>query len=234
MTKRILLLTRPKQSAIGFAQGLRADRLENTRVVFSPLLKIVPTGADPALESDTSVIFTSSFGVGFAPPGEGRSAYCVGETTNAAAAARGWDVKHVSVTAEHLIADLDLSQVKEPLVHLAGRHVRGDIAQKLKKIGMNAILVTLYDQQLVPLNAEAQDVLKGEYPVIVPLFSPRTASHFIGEAKEISQVHFVAMSQAVVEALGNRTGKSLTIAQAPTALEMRCCVEKLLSKGALA
>ena len=94
--------------------------------------------------------------------------------------------------------------------------------------------MTLYDQDLIPLSAEAQDALSGEDPVIVPLFSPRTASHFIDQASDMSQVHFVAMSPSVVEALGDATGKSLVVAQTPTAQEMRCCVEKLLSKGALA
>jgi uroporphyrinogen-III synthase len=234
MKKPILLLTRPKQRAISFMHGLRVDLLNNARVIVSPLLEISATGADPALESDASVIFTSTYAVGFAQSGEGRPAYCVGEITKAAAIARGWDVKQVNATAEDLIADMNLSQIKGPLVHLAGRHVRGDIAQTLTKMGTYARLVTLYDQDLIPLSAEAQDALSGEDPVIVPLFSPRTASHFIDQASDMSQVHFVAMSPSVVEALGDATGKSLVVAQTPTAQEMRCCVEKLLSKGALA
>jgi uroporphyrinogen-III synthase len=75
--------------------------------------------------------------------------------------------------------------------------------------------------------------LTGPVPVVAPLFSPRTAILFAEQVKSAANLHVVAMSAAVVEALGGITPKSVQTAAIPTGTEMRRCVENLLSGATL-
>lgn len=234
MTKPILLLTRPRQSSDRFHDGLSKAIAARAELIVSPLLEIVGTGAKLDLSGVWGAIFTSAHAVGFGPAGNGRAAFCVGETTQAAARARGWDIRQVSATAEDLLAEMDIVGIGGAVVHLAGRHLRMDIASVLRARGIAARAETVYDQKLLPLSTEAQLALVGTSPVIAPLFSPRSASHFVAQAADLTQVNVVAISPAVAEVLPICKCASVVTARRPTAQEMRRSVEKLLSGHRLA
>lgn len=234
MTKPILLLTRPKESSFCFYHSLRPEIAAKARLIVSPLLEIVGTGANPDLSGIWGVIFTSAHAVGFAPLGQGRPAFCVGERTQAAAEKRDWKVKQVSATAKDLLAEMDMALLEGPLMHVSGRHQRMDVASALRARGIAATSATVYDQKLLQLNDEAQLALAGKAPVIAPLFSPRSASHFVEQAGDLSRVHAVVISAAVAGVLSAGSCASIGIARQPTGLEMRRSVEKLLSGGCLA
>lgn len=233
MDNRALLITRPKGSAERFVAGLDQAVLRGVTICASPLLEIVPTKARVELDGVSGVIFSSAQGVAHAPGGNGRLAYCVGEKTAEQAQAHGWHVALVRQTAQALIDHLIAALPNGPLVHLAGVHRRGDIAEHLQQAGLPVDVITLYEQVLRPLTQEAQKLLAGEAPVVVPLFSPRTAVQFARQADGTRQAHIVAISQSVADAVDGSRFASVYIAAEPTSKQMRRAVEMLLRRDSL-
>lgn len=225
-----LLLTRAQADATRFVAALDPTVLSLADICIAPLLRIEAVGAAVDLTDIGAVIFTSAKAVEFAPEGEGRAAYCVGAMTAGAANAKGWRVNLTAETAEDLLSAIETTA---PLTHLSGRHQRGDIAQRLTERGVPCTRQVIYDQHLQPFDAKAQRVLEGDKPVIVPLFSPRIAGQFAQQACSLAQVHVMAISPAVGQALGDRTPAAAHIAAAPTGIEMRRGVEKLLRQTSL-
>ena len=86
---------------------------------------------------------------------------------------------------------------------------------------------------ILALSEEAQRLLEGDQPVIVPLFSPRIAGQFAREARRLTQAHVLAISPAVAEALSPGRPAALHVSAAPTGIEMRRGVEKLLRHASL-
>lgn len=234
MTKSSLLLTRPQASAERFLGHLDPDLLGDAIICISPLVRIVPLDPAPDPGGYEAVVFSSAHAVDFAGSGRGTPAYCVGQQTARAASGRHWDVKLLAETADDLVASMERHRVQGPLVHLAGKHRRGEIAQRLTALGAQTDVVTLYDQELLCLTNEAQNMLVGEAPVIVPLFSPRTAAQFAKEARDTSHVIAVAISPAVAQALDGTPLAGLRVAAAPTGEQMRQAVEILLCRDSLA
>ncbi len=228
-----LLLTRPRASAERFVASLDSALLKRANVCISPLIEIVEKDPVPDLGAYAGVIITSAHGVAFGPMGAGRSAYCVGETTAKAAQARGWRVKCQEQTADILAETICHKKVRGPLAHLAGAYRRGEMAERLAGTNIKVDVFTLYDQVLKSLSDEAQRMLSWELPVIVPLFSPRTAMQFAQEAIETRGVVVVAISPAAAEPLKDIEVGKIEIAAAPTGDEMRLSVEMLLRKDSL-
>lgn len=178
-------------------------------------------------------IFSSRNGVLHGPAGQGRPAYCVGDTTAEAARQNGWQVRAVAQDADALVAALKAQPPQMPLVHFSGQHRRGDIAERLAGRGAEVTVVPVYDQALLPLTREAQDLLTSGAAVILPLFSPRTAQQFVTEAQETRHVRAIAMSDAVAVPLRDRPFAALHVLEAPTGSMMKRAVEMLLSGDSL-
>jgi uroporphyrinogen-III synthase len=212
---------------------LRPDLLSGIDVVLSPLLEIVPTGATPDTSLYGGVIFTSANAVRLAPTVKGQMALCVGSITAHHAQAAGWNVVAIEQTAEDLIARIAKIKPAGPLLHLAGRHRRGDIAERLNAVNIKVDVETLYDQTPVVLTKQAHAVLEGEGLVVVPLFSPRTAAHFIDQTPNLHNVTVVAMSEAVAECCKGTRVARILVAAMPTGQEMCRTVEKVLSSTSL-
>ncbi|MCX7558211.1 uroporphyrinogen-III synthase [Sulfitobacter sp. F26204] len=225
-----LLLTRPKQSAARFAAELSVD---SNRVCISPLLEIVPKENLPDLAQFDQVIFTSVNAVAVAPDGNQRRAFCVGKQTEKAALAKGWRIELVALNADALVAAIRERAVAGSLVHLAGAHRRGEIAERLRHCGMDVSVVTLYEQHLRFLSPKAQSLLAGEAPVIVPLFSARTAAQFVDQAQCLDRAVIVAISATVAGIVKGLPIADMLIAKTPTGEEMKRLVEKLLRKDRL-
>lgn len=226
-----LLLTRPQGSAEAFLSQLDPAKVVGVQVVISPLLGIVPTQVVVAWHGYCGVIFTSAHAPTCVAGGIGLPAYCVGARTAHSARERGWDVRLVAQTAEDLLAKM--GQIDGPLLHIAGAHRRGEIADRLSARGMQTDVVVAYQQPEQPLSQAALELLKGPVPVVVPLFSPRTAMLFARQVKTPANLHIVAMSAAVAAALSGIMPKSLQVLMSPTGAEMRICVENLLSETTL-
>ena len=158
----LLLLTRPEPASHRFAAEAAALGLE---VVISPVLRIVPVAHDSArLAVAKGLVFTSENAVPFAGEGRGRPAICVGPRSAEVARAAGFDAVAGPGDALRLIPML--GDLGEGWLHPHGTH----IAKVLPVPGM-----AVYDQLPVAPNAQALAALAGDRPVLVPLFSPRSA-----------------------------------------------------------
>ena len=199
-----VLLTRPAAQSASFAQSLQA-RVEGLRVIVSPLMATVFHEVTLPKEPLQGVILTSQTGAEAA--GRLRTqlpdlAYCVGDRTAQVAREAGFRVQSAQGDAEALLA-LILREKPQALIHLRGREARGDLAQRLSAAGVFTQERVVYAQDAQPLSDEAVAVLSGKAPVLVPLFSPRSAE-ILGAAWQGLATHaplvVVAISQAVAEA----------------------------------
>lgn len=215
-----LILTRPAPANAAFRADIPPELAARLRFIESTLIEIVPFEDVAQSDEVATAIFTSANGVRFAPKGAGRPAYCVGQRTTDAAKAAGWAAQFSGQTAAQLVTRLRSLSLVGPTVHYSGRHVRGDIAADLTAAGHTVHRVVLYDQRLMPLSSAAHDVLKGQIPVIVPLFSPRAAAHFATEAPQTPVLQTLCLSAAVAAEIKKIKGFEPIIAAEPTAEAM--------------
>ncbi len=227
------ILTRPEDSNQAFAASFPAPLARRLQFIESPLIRIKSIGVQIGMQEHSAALFTSVNGVRFAPPNIGRKAYCVGARTTQSAQAAGWKAQCVGQNAEEMVKTLIEMQPTDILYHLSGVHVRGRIVERLKEAGFSAHRVPLYDQLLMPLTPEAQTVLGRQTPVIVPLFSPRAATHFAAVAPSNPQVTVVTMSDAVTESLGKTPRFKAITASEPTSDAMISVIEKLVTANRL-
>ncbi|WP_373946032.1 uroporphyrinogen-III synthase [Paracoccus marcusii] len=184
-SRPILLMTRPGDDSQRTAARIGAD------VIVAPILQIVPVDHDgAALAQAPGLVFTSAHAVASAGPGRGRPAICVGERTGQVARDAGFAVIQGAGTADSLVPLIAASPV--PLVHPHGRH----LAQRLAVPG-----VVVYDQRPQPLTARARAALMGARPVVVPVYSPRSARLLAGMAAGArAPLWLVAISDAAAAA----------------------------------
>jgi uroporphyrinogen-III synthase len=219
-----VLLTRPQAQSDRFAAQIRA-RLPEVRVVVAPLMEIIATGPAPAIPEGDAVIFSSANGVAAAGPGQGRQAWCVGERTAAAAREAGYAACAAGRTADGLVAHLRQIRPAGRLVHLHGAHTRGDVAERLAEAGLPVAAVAVYDQVALEPGPDFAAALAST-PLVVPLFSPRSAALFADAARRTTQgldpraLHLVALSPAVRDALPPTWQASTAIAERPDATAM--------------
>mgnify|MGYP005752537667 CR=1 FL=1 len=207
-----LLLTRPEADARRFAR-----LLPGWPAVIAPILRIEPVAHDgAALASAPGLVFTSAHAVPAAGPGRGRPAICVGAGTGAAARAAGFAVTEGEGTATSLLPLI--AACPTPLIHPHGRH----LARALPVPG-----VVVYDQVPQPLTAEAAALLAGEGPVILPVFSPRSArllAEAVGHVR--APLWLVAISPAADAAFTAPAARRV-LADAPSAEAMAAAISRI-------
>jgi uroporphyrinogen-III synthase len=213
-----VLLTRPRQASEAFAARLLAE-IPGIPVLISPVMKIVSLIDAPDFGASKGAIFTSKNGVRPAPR-SGMVAYCVGPSTAELARSQGWRVDLVAADAEELLARLKKTVPSGPLLHLRGTHTRTEIAAVLTGAGIPTDDLVVYDQAAVALTEEARHLLAGEQAVVVPLFSPRSAAHFMEQGQFDAPVTVVAISGAVAEVVGGSSVQKVVTADAPNASGM--------------
>ncbi len=194
-----LLLTRPAAQSARFKQQLLQSGFQG-EILISPLLKIAPTHVVPDLSDYSGVIFTSRTAVDLASPLP-ITAWCVGDQTAEAANAAGWSAisagGDVNALYERIVADAPEGKI----LHLRGHHTRGDLVGRLRKTGIHADAHILYEQPAVSLTKAAKSMLAGEAPVIVPLFSPRTAEQFLKQGPFAAPIWVVSLSGTIAESV---------------------------------
>lgn len=221
----VILLTRPAPDCADTARQL-AERT-GLRVVQSPLIALIPADALPDLSGASTLIFTSRNGVRTyaALGGPPMPAVCVGQATADAARAIGCDARAMGGDAEALVAALLDDPRGAPFLHLRGTAARGDIAARLAAAGIAAGEAVIYDQPLHDLTDEARALLDGSAPVIVPLYSPRTAARFAACANGSAPLHLVSISAGADLAAGKLQPISRRIADTPDADAMRRAID---------
>lgn len=207
-----MLLTRPEADARRFAA-----MMPGWPAVIAPIVEIVPVAHDaPALRDAAGLVFTSAHAVAAAGPGAGRPAICVGPRTARAARAAGFAVTMGRGGAEALLGLIAAAGV--PLIHAHGRH----LAIALPVPGM-----VVYDQIPRPLDDAARVLLDGPDPVILPVFSARSAALLSqAVAGSAAPLWLAAISDPVRAAFTPPVARAET-AQRPLAAAMRRAIRRL-------
>lgn len=213
----VLLLTRPEPASRRFAAAAAHLGLG---VVISPVLSIVPVAHDAARLGDAAgLVFTSVHGVAAAGAGRGRPAICVGPATAAAARASGFAVTEGPGDAARM---LPLLQGLGPgWLHPHGAHV----AKRLPVPGM-----AVYDQQARALDGAARALLAGAAPVILPLFSPRSARILGEQVGDARAPLWLAPISAAADAAWPAGAARRALAPVPDASGVLAAIESLLGR----
>lgn len=207
-----LLLIRPKAQSEAFLADCEARLKRRIQAVISPIIDIRPLGNVPDLDGFGTVIFSSANGVKqLSDRLVGRKVVTVGHATADVARSFGADATAFGETASDLLdraADLE-----PPVLVCRGVHSRVDLAAELQIQGISAKAVVVYDQVELPMTSEALAVLNGNKPVVVPLFSPRSAA-LLSQQPHSAPLKVFAISDAVKAAW---IGEPLAmVAKAPT------------------
>jgi uroporphyrinogen-III synthase len=106
-------------------------------------------------------------------------------------------------------------------LYIHGEDVRGGLVEALKADGIALQSQVLYDQVPVDLTNEALHVLRGKRPVLLPLFSPRSAD-LVGRAAlgATAPLAIAALSPAVAEAWSGPLPVDTVVARHPDAPAM--------------
>lgn len=232
-----LLLTRPEPQAADFARHVEARFGAQVRIIKTPLL--APRFYAPDLPTGpfAGLILTSQTGVeaylrlGQAVHALPRDVYCVGSRT--ADAARGAQLRPILIAqdAASLTAQIKAQPPQGTLLHLRARETRGDITNQLALAGIETVDAVIYAQEKRNLTNDAQSALQDSHPVLVPLFSPRTAFIFTMELTRtgsVSPLLVAAMSDDVALEL-RAVPSRISVAERPDAGAMLDSLARLLA-----
>lgn len=227
-----LLLTRPKAASQRFAREFRARFGADWPVLIAPLIEIAALRA-PVPQAD-AVIFTSENAVApfvAASAPAGRRAYCVGGRTAKVATAAGFDVIAGPGDAVRLLPLIVKHHTGGRLVHARGRHIAAPLAEQLNSAGIETFEAVVYEQRDQVLLPEAAALLREDGPVLVPLFSPRSAALFADCARDATANLLIApISAAAAAPCTGLTRASIEIAAQPEAASVLDAMARLLQK----
>lgn len=237
---KTLLLTRPEPQATRFAQRLGKTFGDGLRVIIAPIMQ--PRYLQPSLPSRpyAALILTSETGaeaarrISAAGQSLPRLAYCVGDRTAAVALACGFQAVSAQGDADALVALIVGQGGAGPLLFLHGAETRGAVAERLNSAGIETDSAVVYDQIACPLTDEARDSLTGADPVLLPLFSPRTARLFADQVQGITPrapLWVAALSPAVATETVGLAPERLEIARSPDAESMLLALAALMVAG---
>lgn len=229
----ILLMTRPRAASERFVARLPDDLKRRVEPAYAPLIEILPTAGEIAFGDARGVIFTSAHGVAVASGRTRRRdlpAYCVGTSTTESARQKGWTAVCMGETARDLVQGLLESDAPGPLLHLSGVNTRGDIAETLSAGGRPTRRQAIYDQPLQAFGASELALITSGRPVVVPIFSPRTARHFADQCPAHAAIHLIALSPAVAEPLSVLSDCIVTLSEKPNADSMVSAIESLVNR----
>ncbi|HSF63408.1 MAG TPA: uroporphyrinogen-III synthase [Paracoccaceae bacterium] len=231
------LMTRPAVQGARFAADLRAA-FPGARVTHSPLM--APEFRVPDLPEGgfAALVLTSETAVqGFrrlsaemraALP---RMAWCVGDRTARAARAAGLRAWSAQGDAGALVALVQGARPEGRLLYLHGADLRGDVAERLSSAGIETFSALIYDQRPQPLTPAARRLLAGRAPVIVPLFSPRTADLLAAQAPLRAPLWVAALSPAVAQAAAALRPERMATAERPDAPALIAAIGALIAAG---
>ena len=226
----IVLITRPEAAAQSLADQIRNRWGVETPVVISPLMEIIHD--DTAFErlDAKTLIFTSRHGVeAFARLSRRRDlpCYVVGKTTADVATELGFLVEKTVDDAEALVASFRQHDRADPILHLRGEYVAGDIVTRLVSEGFSAREHVIYRQQETPLSNEAISLLDQGHPVLLPLYSPRSALLFFKQCSPKAPLFVAAISENTAAGIPTKLVKMMIVAESPDANAMFQAMDQL-------
>jgi uroporphyrinogen-III synthase len=229
-----VLLTRPRAQGEGFAGQLTRRFGPRVLPIIAPLM--APAYLSPPIPPGPfgAVVFTSAHGVEGAlrlglplPP----RAYCVGRSTAAAAQAAGLTALSANGTAGDLVKLVRSDPPNGRLLYIRGVDTSGDIAKDLNSLDIPTVSLQVYVQEPIPFEGESLALFAQGAPLILPLFSPRSAHLFrqAMPADSRADLRIVAISDAVAKAAAAIPHSAMVVARNPDAGGMLEGVETLLA-----
>lgn len=216
-----LLLTRPDPQSRGFAKAFRARFGADWPIILSPLTGIHFLDAGPVPQDADGIVFTSQNAVaGFARVTADRrlTAWCVGARTADIARKAGFEVAVGSGGAQDLAQIIIDSGAGRRMIYPRGVTVAVDMAALLGKAGIETLPMVIYDQVECPPTAQAMAAAQGKSPLLLPLFSPRSARIAAAAFPDLAAPLFIAaISLAVAEAAAPLRATRLKISSEPDA-----------------
>ncbi len=230
-----ILLTRPAAASARFATAVTNRFGAKVETILSPLMQAVfHQPALPPVAFD-AVIFTSEAGVegarrlkttGVPLPSR---AYCVGDLTARAATSAGFKAVSAKGDASTLLALIQSAASAGPLLYLHGRDTRGGLAERLNLAGLVTHSALVYQQDPVPLTAKATTRLRQAEPVLIPLFSPRSADLLAAALPAgTAPLYLAAISAAVADRASRTPHRALHIAVRPDGEAMLDTLQELI------
>ena len=231
-----LLLTRPLAQSQGFVNMFAARRHPSPmQICISPLFEIIFQGSLPDMSCYRSLIFTSSNGVrAFSQLAPNRilPSFTVGQVTAETAIEVGFPAQMLGLNVQDFAKALLSLNPKAPCLHPRGDISRSPLAKELTDAGLATDEAIVYHQRGLPLTAQAHKILVGSDPVIVPLFSPRSAQRFRAEfirARGTAPIYVIALSKAVATKMSGINMADLVVAEQPKAMAMEKAINNLVA-----
>lgn len=222
MANPTLVMTRPEPSGTQFALRVVEAMGRPVQTIISPLIRIEMLDISVS-EAPTALVLTSVNGAIAAGrmglPASTR-AFCVGDRTATEAQAQGFEPLSAEGDSAKLVELIRQTRPDGPLLHLHGAHKTGNVAEDLTEAGIPCAGLVAYQQHAQSLTAAAKTALSGETPVLLPLFSPRTASILLESGPFTAPITAIALSQSVADVAVNLRPKRLIIAGTPDAETM--------------
>jgi uroporphyrinogen-III synthase len=212
-----LLLTRPRRQSERFLSGCRAQAGFEFPVEIAPVIDIQATEAKPDLTQYAGVVLTSENALINVPVtgGRGKTAFCVGDATRAAAERMGFRSFSARGDSEALINLIVARRPRTPLLHMRGAHTRGDISKRLTAAGVKTDQIVVYRQIPMELKREVIARLQQTDRFVAPLFSPRSAAVLAAAIRQTSLVpDIVAISQSAADSW-DAASRTITVANRP-------------------
>lgn len=229
----LVLLTRPQDASDRFAKRLAAQ-WPGLEVIIAPLqaVRFVPWQR-PQSPPD-ALIFTSQNAVdAVAMAGLEGLAYCVGNQTADRAARAGFRAISAEGGARDLVARI-LADGPKSVWHLRGREARGEVAGQLRRHGLAVFEAEVYEMTAVALDPAAKALLGSGRPVLLPLFSPKSAVRAAAAlAGTPAPLVVLALSEAVARAAKDIPARFRLVSKRPDADGMLEIVDEALISGAL-
>ena len=230
----VILITRPQPAASRLAERLRARPGPCVPVVVSPLMRIeTMPRALPDPTGYAALVVTSANALSALRGRDdirGKPCYCVGAATARAATSMGLAALDAGGTAEQLQASILARPRPGRLLYLRGEHVASDLAAELSRAGAPTDEAIVYAQAAQPLTEEAKALLSENMPIILPLFSARSARLFFDQANGSAPLYVAAMSLRTAGSVPPGAAEIVTLAETPTESSMLDAISALESR----
>jgi len=226
-----LLLTRPETASLRFAEQVRAV-LGDMPVLIAPILAPEFRAADLPERFD-GLIFSSETGVeGFCRLHSCRAltAWCVGPRTADCARRAGFAVIEAGGDARALASRIMADMPRGLLLHARGADTTGTLAEDLRRAGLLVAGAVVYAQIAQPLSSAARHLMMGAAPILLPVFSPRTAQVLLAEldGQRSAPLWLASLSPAVARVASALRPERESVADTPDAAGMIAALARLL------
>jgi uroporphyrinogen-III synthase len=221
-----VLITRPRSEALALRDALRARGIDS---LSEPMLEIrLRPKARLDLDNIQAILLTSANGaraLGLATTRRDVPILAVGGATAQAARVEGFASVTEAAGTVATLADAAKAVLKpegDPLIHVTGSAVAGDLAGELRSAGFAIERVVLYDAIAArEFSRECTAAIVAGGIDAVLFFSPRSAAVFVNLAKAVGvatafgRVDALCLSRAVADAAGDLDWRQIRVAARP-------------------